>query len=609
MTDSNTPHDTDPVWQRNLGALRTVDADLADRLASVPLPAEAVPATGRDGSPTFKLRTPDGERWLGHTSMPTVSGPALLTNFDPGEGNVLLAGIGQGIEARLLAERLGSDRAVFVLEREPAMLALALRVHDVSRVLEEGRLVLIVGDDVGEALVRFLVDHEGYLTPERMVGWPWLDQAQTDEASLMVQRSGGEVARRRSAAMADRVGKLQEIYADRRPLPDSPRTLVICPLVEPRSCRLARDILTGLGELDWPADAWLGDSPRSAHPLALARRIVEFRPDVVVLIDTVRAGFGQVLPASMPVASWITPWVRFGPTLADGVGPDDEAFAMTGAVMGRLADAGLDRARARWLPPSVPALPAGLDDRDRAAEHDVVAVVDASPLSPDAHALTLESHQAVWKIARRWIEEHVESYTDDQIERVLQQAESASGARFGDASSREAFGDRINTVLGQTLVRQAVLEAVQRAGVNLAVWGQGWQDHPSLGSVWQGPVPAGDRSAIYASAKVVLHIDVTGNVTAELLTMAAAGAAVVVRAHPSDSGADGLAALLGPGQELLTFKRHSELIGHLKHLLGDASARCALADRARAAVAERHTMAHRLETLRSVIAQAAPDAR
>jgi hypothetical protein len=605
MTHTSTPVESDHLLQKNVTALRTVDAELADRLAAIALPADIVPTVGRDGSSTFKRRTPEGERWLGHTSMPTVSGPALLGNFDPGEGNVVLVGIGQGVEARLLAEHLRPNQAVFVLERDPVQLALALRVHDLALPLEQGRLVMIVAEDLGDGLVRFLSDHEGYLPPERMLAWPWLDSAATDDAKSIVQGSASEATRRRTAALTSMTDHLHKTHAHHRTLPERPRTMVVCPHAQPEACRRTADVMTGLSALDWPAASWLGDTPRTGHPLTLARRINEVEPDMVILMDAVRGGVAKVLPPTIPVASWLTSLARFEPPVVEGIGPEDGVFAMTDRVRANLVEAGFDPSRVHWLGPCVVTMPSDTTMRDRPIEHDVVAIADAPSLDPATYGLRLESHQSAWNGARGLIAEQAEGYTSEDVERTLRRAESATGVSFADESLRQEFCDHVNAVLGQALVRQAVFEAVLRAGVKLSIFGRGWQDHPTLAAAWKGAVSPEDRPAVYASARIVLQVDVTGNVTTELLRAAASGAVVVARAHPSDQGPAGLAQLLRPDEELLSFKQHSELINHLKRLLSDPSAAGAIASRAREKVADQHTITHRLTDMRTAMAQAA----
>lgn len=603
MTDPNTSHQSETVFDTNIAALRAVDADLADRLASLTLPPEIVPTMARDGSPTYKIRAPAGERWFGFTSMPTVSGPALLRSFDPGDGNVLLAGIGQGIEARLMVDSLGANRAVFVLERDPLMVALALRLHDVSAAIEHGRLPLLVGEDPVASLVRFLIEHEGYTAPTRMLGWPWMSQTELDEMKGLLERSADQAARHRATALAEVIEQLAVEYSSDRPLPDRPRTLVICPHARSDICRFAADVLRGLDGLDWPAEGWLGNNPQAGHPLALARRLLAHRPDMVVLIDAVRAGFAAVLPASIPLATWFTPWARVPSTVADGIGAQDRVFAMTAAARSALVAAGLDADRVQWLGPALPSPPSVELSPDHAFAFDVVAVSDAPPLDAASQGLTLGSHRSLWEIAQRMIKAEVERYTAADVQRILKRAEAETGASFEDAAFRQDISDRINAVLGQTLVGRAAYEAAVQAGVPLAIAGRGWERYAELASACRGAPPGQGPSGVYASAKIVLHVDVTGNVTPQLLAAASSGAAVVARAHPTDQADCGLSQLLRPGSEVLTFTRHSEMIRHLKQLLNDEPARRAMAERARTRLAEAHTMAHRLTTIRTALDQ------
>jgi hypothetical protein len=609
MSPPNGLHPSDAIRQGNLSALRSVDPALAARLEAVDLPPQAIPATGRDGSPTFRIRMAEGERWFGHTSMPTISGPALLSRFDPGGGNVVLPGIGQGIEARLLTERLGPNRAVFVLESDLAALSMALRVHDLSVPLAQGRLIPIVGDDLGQALTRFLADNEGYLVPERMMSLPWLDPSAVNAFTLLMQRVVSQATRQRSIAMAGLLPELAGICPEHRPLPERPRTMLVCPHGQGEPLRLAREVLAGLSELGWPSEPWLGDSPRTSHPLRLARRLVAFRPDLVILLDGVRAGLSQAIPAALRLACWMSRGVRLTPKIIEGIGPADRMFCMSGGTMQELIAGGIPQARVHWLGPAVPAQAlrdgAGAIGEDGGAGlHDVIAVNNALPLSPAANGLTLESHCACWSVAERRIRDLAERYTDDQVERILQQAEEQTGARFGDPSLRRAFLDQMNTVLGHALVCRAAFEAVLRSGIGLSVWGWGWDQFPELKPACRGPLPQGNPLDLHSRARIVLHVDVTGQVTPELLSAAARGAVVVARAHPGDAGPTGLASYLKPGQDLLVFRRHRDLVHEIKRLLADEPRRRGMADRGRATVAGRHAMTHRLITLWKVAADA-----
>ncbi len=598
MTFTNGTLLPDDAWQRNLSALRHMDPDLANCLAALPLPPMAVPAVGRDGSSTFKLRTPHGEHWLGFTSMPTISGPALLANFDPGGGNVALPGIGQGTEARLLTERLGRNRAVFVLESDLGLLRLALHVHDLAAAIEQGRLVFIVGPNLEESLVGFFERHDGYLVPERMLSWPWMEPPALNEMTLVLQRAVTRINRRRSSMLGEISLQLEGLYATPPVLAEKPRTLVVCPHPHGDAHRLAGELQSGLNDADWPCEVWLGDSPGMVHPLSLAGRIVRFHPELAILVDSIRGAFGPVIPAALPIATWMTRGARFTRKAVEGIGPKDRVFCMSSGTIRDLEEAGAASAQLSRLPPAVLAVGPASEQDSHVREYGVIAVANAPSLDPEANGLSLESHRAVWRLVEQRIREGAEHYTDGDVERILHQVENDTGARFGDPIVRRELCDQINTVLAQTIVRTAVFESLLRAGIDLTVWGWGWKAHPRIGTACRGPAPNSDFAGLCARARMVLYVDVTGNVATDLLVAAASGAVVLARAHPTDQGPTGLASLLAPGRDLLIFRRHSEAVHHVKRLLGDESARRAMAERTRSLIAEHHTMRHRLEFLR-----------
>ncbi len=603
MSDPSPPFDSERIWKRNLDALRRVDPELAGRMETLRPGPNCELVEGREGSPTYRLQTADGPRWLGFTSMPTVSGAAILSNFDPGSGNVVLAGIGQGIEARLLTQRLPAHRVVFVLERNPEGLVLALRLHDVSAPIAEGRLALVVGEDEAAALVDYLADREGVLAPERMVAWPWLDPPSTDRYRLLIQRAGSEIAQRRAAHIASLTEQLRAGYESPSSLPDIPRIFVISPGVDAEASAFAGEVLDGLKLLNWPVTSWSGNRPDTQHPLSLVRGLHAFRPDLVIAVDATRTSLSRFAPESLPIAAWLGPQIRVSAGLLEGLGSRDHLFCMTDRVMQDLLEVGADPQRLTWLPPAIASPPNGADGESGDRPEDVVAIADAMPLAPEANGLHLDSHQAVWKTAERLITDQAARYVPSDAGRILSQAESATGASFAEPALRREFIEHINSVLGRTIVWRETLLAILDAGLRLSLWGAGWAEHPKLSSAYRGRIRPEEHVDVYASGKVYLHAALDGNVATELLRAAASGAVVVARGHPDDSAGHGLPSILALGSEALSFRRRSELIGHVKGLLGDEESRRKIADRARERIVSDHMMDRRirqiLETMRA----------
>lgn len=186
-----TPPPDPALLAHNLDALQPAHPDLALRLASFDLtPFNPQPALTRDGQLSYRLTRPDGKTyWLGRSSVPGVRASVLMEQFDPGQGNVLLPGIGEGTEIETLLTRLKPPRTVFVWESELINIRLTLALHDFSAGLRAGRLVLLncVAADLTSTLVNWLVSHPGVPGPTRIMLWPWQSQADAAQCRIAVE--------------------------------------------------------------------------------------------------------------------------------------------------------------------------------------------------------------------------------------------------------------------------------------------------------------------------------------------------------------------------------------------------------------------------------------
>lgn len=188
----------DSILSRNLDALRKVDVPLADRLAGLD-PADGHPRLlrTRDGQTNFRLSSPDGhEYWLGWTSIPAVRAGALIEQFNPGDGNILLPGVGEGTEIAILLTKLKQDRRVFVWEPDGMAVRLALALRDYAVNLSTGRLVLLAGPlaELSSMLAAWLHRHPGVAFPTRMMMLPWHTPAETAEIRSAVEAALSRMA-------------------------------------------------------------------------------------------------------------------------------------------------------------------------------------------------------------------------------------------------------------------------------------------------------------------------------------------------------------------------------------------------------------------------------
>lgn len=186
-----TPPPDPAILERNLGALRTTHPDLAGRLAAIDLsPYSATPARTRDGQLSYRFTPPSGKtQWLGRSSIPRVRASILMEQFDPGQGNVLLPGLGEGTEVETLLHSLAPPRVVFVWEPDPVNIRLVLAIHDLSAALSAGRLVVLQcsTQDLLPTLTDWLVRRPAVQCPSRIMVWPWQSQAEMAQYRTAVE--------------------------------------------------------------------------------------------------------------------------------------------------------------------------------------------------------------------------------------------------------------------------------------------------------------------------------------------------------------------------------------------------------------------------------------
>ncbi len=146
------------LLDQNLNVLSEVHQSLAAQLRLVRVEDHFAPAVGRDGCATLRRRLADGSAiWHGRTSMPTISGPALLEHFEVGSGNVAFEGMGHGREAVLILERFASHQVLFILEPDPAAVVGALLLHDLAEAIRRRQFLLFVDKTLLLGILLFVV--------------------------------------------------------------------------------------------------------------------------------------------------------------------------------------------------------------------------------------------------------------------------------------------------------------------------------------------------------------------------------------------------------------------------------------------------------------------
>lgn len=586
--------------RRNLAALRTVQPGLAARLESAAIPPGVEPVTGRDGSPTYLIHLDDRRLWFGGTSMPSVSAPALLEHFDAGGSNVFLPSVGTGREAKLLAAQLDAHCAVFVYERDPCHLRLALSLHDFSEEIASRRVVLLSGEDVTAELVAFFESHTGYEFPTRMLSLPSLDSHQTHVVTAALGSAGRSVAAQqlaRAQAWSSEVRARREFA-----LHASPRLLVLS--VDPRTetVAAARAIESAARAAGWPAAGCLPDSPARCHTVARLSAVREHRPDLVLTVNCFPGRLGKFLNESQPTAHWFLPDAVAGAVRSEDRPDRGLTFAATPALRDQLTKIGLPPDRVHLLEVGTdPETFKKLNPSDPDVQRhrcDVAVLCDVADLGPEAGHVGLETHVRLFETLIRSAPSWIDDYTADRADAILTEAERRCERPIKDQRVRASFLHLIRNVIAPTLVARRTVERLAKTGLTLKVWGRHWTLPGRFRSAVQGPIPsAAERNHIYNAARVIVCPVFVATTPRLVLDVLAAGGHVVYR-KPDQPVAQLHPQLTEVLSALPSYKRLSDAHATVTKALRSAKGGSSSHEENRRSVLAEHTLTQRLETIR-----------
>jgi hypothetical protein len=579
------------ILDANLAALERFRPESARFLRDASPPASARLTAGRDGRPTFAWSEHDGRvQWLGRTSMPSISGAALVDAFQPGNRNVLLAGFGQGIEARLLLDRLAPHQAVMVVEEAAWAVALGLRLYDFSADFRQGRMPLFIGPDAWAALRDFLVTSDGYMTPERVLSWPWFDAKTIAEVSAKLLEVGRHVARCSSARHAEDRQKRTT-----RPPPAPGRGIALVSNIAQRHVKRLADRLSIAAEsLGRPCVRFVLNDPTMVRPIGVERALFDASPGTVLLLDAAPASLQYEVP---PVPS-IVLCAHREPLAHDWISELPGTIKLsvqTQSQRQQVIDAGLAESRVLLMPPA--ALP-GLARTQKEPGGRILVLADGADISAQGVGLHLASHCQLWETATEIIRERCDTYNDDEAAAVLDSAERKLKIKLDSDDVQAGIVDRLQRILGPAIVRETYCAALADAGVDFDLCGDGWTADSIVSEHRRGPWPGPrDMPAALEGYGLVISIEPSGRVRSAVLDGAAAGLAVAVRSHPLDDSVDGVAAVLDPARHVWRFRSRVELVEVARTFIRKPGEFRQRAAEASSQINASHTWAHRLQAI------------
>ncbi len=510
----------DAVFQRNLTALDASQPQVAAQIRSTVVPPGVRLAHGRDGSVTFRIAQDDGTVWLGGSSMPTVSSPAVLSHFAPGRANVLLATLGHGGEAEVLLRQLEPQQAVYAWDVDPLVPALALRRCDFSRDIGRGRLLLALGSELESALQRCFDDHPTHLPPARIFVAP-----QLEAADVHVLHSQAEAAAIRRHGRLDReVGEVGQRLQTRRGVNPGRRIAIVSMMIDPEVTRVAHALARAAESLGLDAGVVVVDRPAHGHRLAAARHLDERAPSDVILLNQLPGEWGELLSGVPRCVTWCVsagacrPDATWRPAVPDGVWTVRPEFVPVpqASILGVAADSSCFHLR---------------QPSDQELAHygaDVAVIMDAADLSADALGLKWESHRRLWEAIIQTLRRRPLLLDQPAALALIARVGRAADVALDSDSVGGYLASRISQVVAPTLAVLALLRSQRSSQASIRLWGANWESHPESAAARCGPRPTDEqRNHIYNTSGVILHVLNDDRCEQQLLDALAAEACVV----------------------------------------------------------------------------------
>jgi hypothetical protein len=445
---------------------------------------------------------------------------------------------------------LGHQPRVILVQSNPIDLLDGLAVTDLCVHLTDPRLHCFIGPDAGTQLERWLhtratIQLAGLIvtTPgTHATTSPSVSQAvntvvrvQEDEHTTLKARIDRLYADRNQSWWADRYQFAQ--LGNSQPIRVLIPTSVYTSFVQHAADDLARALRASGLQAQVHKELSRYDILASTATL---RVIDSFQPDLVVMINhTRRVPLGGLLPDNLPVVTWIQDSM---PSLFDGklCRADGPLDFLTGHLL-HTATQSLGTPPQRTLPFPVLA--------DHIKFHS--ESVSASLLREHACEVSIATHQSETPEALlyQWLDQTtcptlrsagqaaaktVHALIDADEPRLLHATkwaainavEQAFGSRDPEAIKAVRYG--LALPLADRLLRHRALHwaahlCAQR-GWRLALYGKGWQNHPTLARYARGPAQHGEHlRAIYQASAAHLHISVNTLMHQRVLECALSG--------------------------------------------------------------------------------------
>jgi hypothetical protein len=544
-------------FAENLTALRTHDPNLSTRLEAL------TPATpyfiAAHGDNIFLGQPTDTGIQVVPDPLPASEARRLLASLYP-TGNIgwslLIGGLAYGWAwdriARLPCKvdgAPGHTPPIYLLTADVDRLWAVLHVMDWRELLASPRMQIFAGADAGQQFVDQLSQDTLWPIPRASLRiesnlWP-------GDLNSMIQL----VAERRQHKLTTTRTRLATMYpttpgADwsQRLQREKLRIVGVTSRFTTFLQHAMRDWLAGFEQMGHethlvidPADHLL------CNAQTVTEQIAELAPDLIVIIDHYRAEM-QWLPEEVPCVMWVQDRLPniYCPKGGASQGPRDFCLGFGrlhlniryGYPLERFLSTPVGINERRFANIELSAA-----DRDRFG-CDVSYVSHASQTgeqlaqqfartssSPEISRLATD---LLYRI-KAWYAIGGQALCEVQLREMLQRSMIDTRVELDEKNANETihyFHHNVNNAI----FRHQSLQWLADAGVNLHLWGRGWETHPTLNRFARGLADnTHDLPRIYRASKINLQVTPHGSVHQRLLDGLAVGGFFLLRWHPGDA--------------------------------------------------------------------------
>ncbi len=499
-------------FQTNLAALRSRQPEVAIELERLPIAEHVAFATGRDGCPTWQF-TENGvpKKWLGGTSMPTVSAPILVEGFQSTGGNVWLAGPMCGLEYELLAARTPPYTAIFALVDETLTFKLAMHLYDYVRLFTTGRLAVMNARTMETKLPDFIAANPGYELPQKILFAPQVSDGDRLELQRLVEIASERALNLQQARVREYVDDFSR--RTKAQIPTRPRVALLSIDARTHAIELADRLKSSLTKLELPHTECTPTTPDQCHIAARLRSVHDLDAELVIFVGAGAGSMGHWLPTSLPVVSWQSFESEIeSPTSADA---DSRGFCVVDSTT--LEKRAIEEG---WPKNQIVICEPATDDtlfkrvrvspQDHAAwQCDVAFCADFVDARPIAAGITLPSHIELWNEVNRLARKRADKDHNNAIQSLIKDAEVKTGVKLTDAGLRKQWTNLVEhrALPSARLIAlvNSVANECQARSAKVAILGQGWHLEPNLHPLHRGPIPdLATRNIIYNLARVLV---------------------------------------------------------------------------------------------------------